>query len=186
MANNKILAEMKKVAKMRRLGTRAAWMGAQMMSAYAMWKSEGFSARKISKVMQRVNEMEGEFDRGELHVKDVRKLMCSEKYGLNITVEECEPTPKNKNAYKDMIEQKMVECHNDITITTDRYILFFLKALIDVECFGRKRINRVKDYVFKLYQMSDSDPTLAHRIQRELLDGTGLMFESPKDWAKGE
>lgn len=179
-----IAEEMKALARAKRLASRAAWKGGQVVSAYVLWKREGFSGGRIARVLNSLEEHEAKYDElGQAYVEEVRKVVNDEKHDLKVSIDEVEVTlPGKVGSYEYFRNKKQMEFENEVNLVTDRFVLFLLKSLMENEKYGNKRLHRVEEGIVELYHLSNTEADLLDRLVSELEYGTGLVFDRCKDW----
>lgn len=177
-----IINQCKIVSRESRMADRTPWTLASIMCAYGCMKSEHFSGQKINKLINRVECMQNEYESGKL---DLDKCVAHMKEKSDIEFIPKDYTEKDliwkKGTYQYWFDKTQIEAQNAMNRNMVRYILFFLTAL-EQECgYGKKRLQRVFEYITDLMPDYQNNYSLAVEWQDELLEKTGLVFEMPVD-----
>ena len=177
-----IIAQCKVVARERRMTDRAAWTAMGIICAYAIMQKEGFKGKRISFVASRVNEMEAEWQKGNIDLKAISKKLF-DKAGW--TVEWQDYTEKDitarKGTYKYWLDLKQIEPQNAINEYATRYMLFFFTSLMEKYGFGKERLTRIEDYMWELLLKYQTDKDEINTWIRALYEEAGVVMEMPVD-----
>lgn len=177
-----IIAQCKAVARESRMADRTPWTAMGIMCAYVIMRVENFKGQRISRITNKINEMEEEWDNGKIDLKKISDRLM-EKAGWTITHEaytESDITAK-KGSYQYWIDQKQIAPQNTINEQATRYMLFFFTALIDEYGFGKERLTRVEEYMNELLLAYQKDKTTVHSWKKALYDEAGVVMEMPVD-----
>lgn len=177
-----IMAHCKFIAKEKRTAERSPWTVASILAAYTMLKSEGFKGKKISRVLEYVNNLNEQWYDGKVDLEELRKALM--EYGElpigNTPYTEADITKKKGSFdyYMDLIE---IDAQNTINEVATRYMVFFFTALRDVYGYGKVRLNRVADFLNNLLTDYQGDRKSLREWKQAILDEAGILIEPPVD-----
>lgn len=177
-----IIAQCKAVARESRMADRTPWTAMGIMCAYVIMRCEGFKGQRISKIASKVNEMEEQWSKGKIDLKEISKRLYDK---AEWTIEykkytEADITAK-KGSYQHWIDSKQIGPQNTINEQATRYMLFFFTALIGEYGFGKDRLTRVEEYLNNLLLDYQQDKTTVRGWSKALLDEAGIVMEMPID-----
>lgn len=177
-----IIAQCKAVARESRMADRTPWSAMSIMCSYVIMRKEGFKGQRIAKLTGKVNEMEEQWSKGEIDLKEVSKRLYDK---AEWTIEhkaytEADITAK-KGSYKYWLDSVQIAPQNAINEQATRYMLFFFTALMDEYGFGKERLTRVEEYLNNLLIDYQQDKTTVGSWKQALFDEAGVLIEMPID-----
>lgn len=177
-----IIEQCKTVARESRMADRTPWTAMGIMCAYVIMQKEGFKGQRILKIANRINEMEKQWSKEEIELKEVSQRLYDK---AEWTIEykaytEADITAK-KGSYQYWIDSKQIAPQNTINEQATRYMLFFFTALMEEYGFGKERLTRVQEYMNELLLDYQQDKTTVHTWKRALFEEAGVLMEMPID-----
>ena len=177
-----IIAQCKAVAREARMADRTPWTAMAIMSAYVIMRCEGFKGQRISRIANKINEMENQWSDGKIDLKEVSKRLYDK---ADWTIEhkaysEADITAK-KGTYRYWLDSVQIAPQNTINEQATRYMLFFFTVLMDEFGFGKDRLTRVEEYMNNLLDAYQQDKTTVKSWSKALLDEAGIVMEMPVD-----
>lgn len=177
-----IMAQCKAVARETRMCERSPWTAVGIICAYTLLKSEGFKAQRIVKVTSKIDEMDKQFDNGEITLEELKqRLMDKAEWSIECKEYTEEDIKVKKGTYQYWITQKQIEPQNVINSQATKYLLFMYNTLIDEFGYGKDRLTRVQEKMNELFIDYQKDKTTVSGMCQTLLDETGIVFELPID-----
>lgn len=177
-----IIAQCKAVARETRMSDRSPWSAMSIMLSYVIMKREGFKGQRILRLTTRVNEMEMQWQKGEIDLKEIsQRLMDKADWSIEYVAYTDNDIRAKKGSYQYWIDQKQIPAQNAINEQATRYMLFFFTALMEEYGFGKERLTRVQDYMNELLEMYQQDKTTVHEWKKALLEEAGVVIEMPID-----
>ena len=177
-----IIAQCNMIARESRMAERAPWTAMGIMCSFVIMRKEGFKGKRISCIANRINDMEAEWQKGNVDLKAISKKLF-DKAGW--TVEWQEYTEKDitarKGTYKYWLDKKQIAPQNTINEQATRYMLFFFTALAEEYGFGKERLTRVEEYMQELLLRYQTDKNEVHTWIRALYEEAGVVMEMPVD-----
>lgn len=177
-----IMAQCKAVAREKRMADRSPWSAMGVMCSYVLLKKEGFKGQRIFRITEKVNEMEEQWQKGLVSLKEIRKKLW-DKAGW--TIEYKAYTDADISAktgeYQYWINKKQMEAQNEINEQATRYMLFFYCALMEVYGYGKDRLTRVQEYMNELLDLYQKDMITVREWKQTLFDEAGVVVEMPVD-----
>jgi hypothetical protein len=177
-----ICAQCKAVARESRMAERSPWSAMAILCAYVIMKTEGFKGQRISKIANKVNEIEAQWSDGKIDLAAVSKRLYDK---ADWTVEYKEYTEEEitakKGSYRYWIDSRQLGPQNTINEIAVRYMLFFFTTLMDEYGFGKERLTRSEEYMHKLLEDYQQDKTTVHQWKKALFDDAGIVMEMPID-----
>ena len=70
-----IIAQCNMIARESRMAERAPWTAMGIMCSFVIMRKEGFKGKRISCIANRVNEMEAEWQKGNVDLKEISKKL---------------------------------------------------------------------------------------------------------------
>lgn len=177
-----IIEQCKAVARESRMADRTPWTAMGIMCSYVIMKVEGFKGQRIMRITNKINEMEEQWDKGEIDLKAVEDRLM-EKADWTIVYQpytEADIRAK-KGSYQYWIDKAQINPQNTINEQATRYMLFFYSALMDEYGFGKERLRRVGDYMNQLLLDYKQDKTTVHGWRVALYEEAGVVMEMPID-----
>lgn len=177
-----IIEQCKAVDRKSRMADRAPWSAMSVMCAYSIMESEGFKGQRISKIANKINEMEADWNDGKIDLQ-VLSNRLNEKAGWTVSYqpyEESDITVK-KGTYQYWLYSRQLNPQNIINEQATRYILFFYITLIDEYGFGKERLTRVYQFMIERLLAYQNDKTIVHGWKDALYEKTGIVMEMPVD-----
>lgn len=177
-----IIAQCKAVAREARMADRTPWTAMGIMCSYVIMKVEGFKGQRISRIANKINEMESQWSDGKIDLKEVSKRLYDK---ADWTIEhkaysEADITAK-KGTYRYWLDSVQIAPQNTINEQATRYMLFYFTVLMDEFGFGRERLTRVEEYINNLLDAYQQDKTTVKSWSKELLEDAGIVMEMPVD-----
>ena len=164
------------------MAERTPWTAMGIMCAYILMKIEGFKGKRISKIINRVNEIEEQWRNGEIDLEELnRRLFDKCGFSFEPKVYDDNDIKEKKGSYRYWLQQKEIEPGNIINETAMRYYTFFYTALIEEYKLGNKKLKRIYDYNDNLLLEYEKDRTSLHEWEKELEEEAGLAIEMPID-----
>lgn len=177
-----ICAQCNAIAREKRMAERTPWTAMGIMCAYILMKVEGFKGKRISKIINRVNEIEEQWRNGEIDLEELnRRLFDKCGFSFEPKVYDDNDIKEKKGSYRYWLQQKEIEPGNIINETAMRYYTFFYTALIEEYKLGNKKLKRIYDYNDNLLLEYEKDRTSLHEWEKELEEEAGLAIEMPID-----
>lgn len=177
-----IMAQCKAVAREKRMAERTPWSAMSIMCSYVIMKKEGFKGQRILRITNKVNELEEQWEKGEITIEEISNCLCEKAdwtIGWKAYTEN--DIKAKKGSYQYWLDQKQIEPQNTINEQATRYMLFFFTALMDEFGFGKDRLTRVQDYMNELLESYQKDKTTVHEWKKALLEEAGVVIEMPVD-----
>lgn len=177
-----IMAQCKAVAREKRMAERTPWSAMSIMCSYVIMKKEGFKGQRILRITNKVNELEEQWEKGEITIEEISNCLCEKAdwtIGWKAYTEN--DIKAKKGSYQYWIDQKQIEPQNTINEQATRYMLFFFTALMDEFGFGKDRLTRVQDYMNELLESYQKDKTTVYEWKRALFEEAGVVIEMPID-----
>lgn len=177
-----IKAQCKAIARECRMADRTPWTAMAIMCSYVIMKCEGFKGQRISRIANKVNEMEEQWGNGKIDLKEISKRLYDK---ADWTIEhkaytEADITAK-KGSYKYWLDSKQIAPQNTINEQATRYMLFFFTALMEEYGFGKERLTRVEEYLNNLLLDYQKDKTTVGGWKEALYKEAGIIMEMPID-----
>lgn len=177
-----IMAQCKVIAREKRMADRTPWSAMAIMCSYVIMKVEDFKGQRISRIANKVNEMESQWNEGKIDLKEVSKRLYDK---ADWTIEhkaytEADITAK-KGSYQYWLDSVQIAPQNTINEQATRYMLFFFTALMDEYGFGKERLTRVEEYLNSLLLDYQQDKTTVRGWKKALYDEAGVLIEMPID-----
>lgn len=177
-----IIAQCKAVAREARMADRTPWTAMGIMCSYVIMKVEGFKGQRISRIANKINEMEEQWSNGKIDLKEVSKRLYDK---ADWTIEhkaysEADITAK-KGTYRYWLDSVQIAPQNTINEQATRYMLFYFTVLMDEFGFGKERLTRVEEYMNNLLDAYQHDKTTVQSWSKELLEDAGIVMEMPVD-----
>lgn len=177
-----IIAQCKAVAREKRMADRSPWSAMSIMLSYVIMQREGFKGQRILRLTTRVNEMEMQWQKGEIDLKDISyRLMDKADWSIEYVAYTDNDIRAKKGSYQYWIDQKQIPAQNAINEQATRYMLFFFAALMEEYGFGKERLTRVQDYMNELLESYQQDKTTVYEWKKALFDEAGVVIEMPID-----
>ena len=107
---DEIKAQCKDIAREKRMAERTPWTAMGIMCAYSIMKKEGFKGQRISRLANRVNEMEEQWSKGGINLKEVsEKLMDKAEWTItHTTYTEADIRAKRVHTSTGLTESRLV------------------------------------------------------------------------------
>ena len=177
-----IMAQCKAIAREKRMAERTPWTAMSVMCSYVIMKKEGFKGQRILRITNKVNELEEQWEKGEITIEEISNCLCEKAdwtIGWKAYTEN--DIKAKKGSYQYWLDQKQIEPQNTINEQATRYMLFFFTALMDEFGFGKDRLTRVQDYMNELLESYQKDKTTVYEWKRALFEEAGVVIEMPID-----
>lgn len=182
LTRQEIIAQCKAVARESRMADYSPWSAMGVMCAYVIMKVEGFKGKRIFRIASKINEMEEQWKKGEVDLKEISQRLFDK---ADWTIEYKEYTESDitakKGSYQYWLDSRQIGPQNTINEQATRYMLFFFHALMDEYGFGKERLTRVQEYMNNLLQDYRTDKTTVHEWKKALYDEASVVFEMPVD-----
>lgn len=177
-----IIAQCKAVARESRMADRTPWTAMGIMCSYVIMRVEGFKGQRISRIANKVNEMEEQWSNGNVELKEIsQRLYDKADWTITHKAYSEEDITAKKGTYQYWLDQKQLAPQNTINEQATRYMLFFFTALMDEYGFGKERLTRVEEYMNKLLLDYQKDKTTVKGWSKALLNEAGIVMEMPVD-----
>jgi len=179
---DEIKEQCKRIALESRMAEISPWSAMGIMCGYILFKAEGFKAGRIVRVCNKIDEYEQAFwDNAEVYETQKKRLMDKADW----TIENREYTEKDikakKGTYRYWIDQRQLDPQNRMNAQATRYMTFMFVSLMDEYGYGKARLTRVQTEIMKLLDEYQENKTSVKLWQAELKEGTGIIYELPKD-----
>lgn len=182
LTKDEILARCNAVARERRMCDRTPWTAMSIVCSYALMKCEGFKGHRLQKIVNRINEMQADYDAGKIDMKKISDDLFAR---AEWTIQHEEYTEADisakKGSFDYWLDAKQIAPQNAINEQATRYMLFFFSALVEIYGFGKERLTRVQEKINEMLSMYQQDKATVNQWKRELLDDAGIYFENPVD-----
>ena len=177
-----IIAQCKAVARESRMASRTPWTAMSIMCSYVIMKKEGFKGQRILKLANRVNELEEQYNAGQITVKEISdRLYEKAEWTIEWQAYTEADIVAKKGSYKYWLDSKQIAPQNAINEQATRYMLFFFTALMDEYGYGKDRLTRVQEYLSNLLRDYQQDKTTVRAWKQALFDEAGVLIENPID-----
>ena len=177
-----IIAQCKAVARESRMADRTPWTAMGIMCSYVIMRVEGLKGQRISRIANKVNEMEEQWSNGNVELREIsQRLYDKADWTITHKAYSEEDITAKKGTYQYWIDQKQLAPQNTINEQATRYMLFFFTALMDEYGFGKERLTRVEEYMNKLLLDYQKDKNTVRGWSKALLNEAGIVMEMPID-----
>ncbi len=177
-----IKAQCKAIARESRMADRTPWTAMAIMCSYVIMKCEGFKGQRISKIANKVNEMEMQWKDGKVDLKEIsNKLYDKAEWTIEHKAYTMDDITAKKGSYQYWLDSKQINPQNTINEQATRYMLFFFTALMEEYGYGKERLTRVEEYMNKLMVDYQQDKTTVRGWNEALLKEAGVVMEMPVD-----
>lgn len=177
-----IIAQCKAIARESRMADRTPWTAMGIMCSYVIMRVEEFKGQRISRIANKVNEMEEQWSNGNVELKEIsQRLYDKADWTITHKAYSEEDITAKKGTYQYWLDQKQLAPQNTINEQATRYMLFFFTALMDEYGFGKERLTRVEEYMNKLLLDYQKDKTTVKGWSKALLNEAGIVMEMPID-----
>lgn len=179
---NEIKAQLNAIARGNRMCERAPYSAMNIIIPYTIMKCEGFKGKRIVRIINKINEMEEKWERGEINIDEVsQRLMDKAEWTIaNEHYTESDIVAR-KGTYKHWLDKIQIEPQNKINDFATRYMLFFFTSLMEDFNFGKERLTRVQEYLNNLLLNYQKNKTSVKEWTKALYDEAGLVIEMPID-----
>lgn len=182
LTRDEIIQQCKHIAREKRMANRTPWTAMSIMCSYVIMKQEGFKGQRIAKITGRVNEMEAQYDNGDIDLKQISDKLFEK---AEWTIEYERYTEKDikfkKGTFEYWFDSIQIEPQNTINEQATRYMLFFFIALMEEYGFGKERLTRVKEYMLNLLSEYQENKECVKNWSKELYEDAGVLVEMPID-----
>lgn len=145
-------------------------------------RREGFRGQRISRLANKVNEMEADWSAGKVDLKEIsQRLMDKAGWSIEYKAYTEDDITARKGSYQYWLDQKQIGPQNTINEQATRYMLFFFATLMDEYGFGKDRLTRVEEYMNELLLSYQQDKTTVREWSHALLTEAGVIMEPPVD-----
>ena len=177
-----IKEQCKRIARESRMADRTPWTAMGIMLSYVIMRKEGFKGQRISRIANKVNEMEADWADGKIDLKEISKRLYDK---ADWTIEDkaytVDDITARKGSYQYWLDSKQIAPQNTINEQATRYMLFLFTALMDEYGFGKDRLTRVEEYMNEMLLQYQEDKTTVREWSRALLAEVGVVMEPPVD-----
>lgn len=128
-----IKEQCKRIARESRMADRTPWTAMGIICSYVIMRREGFKGQRISRLANKVNEMEADWSAGKIGMKEISQRLM-DKTGWSIEYKaytEDDITARN-GSYQYWLDRQQIGPQNIINEQATRYMLFFFTALMDM------------------------------------------------------
>ena len=182
MTPAEIKEQCKRIARESRMADRTPWTAMGIMLSYVIMRKEGFKGQRISRIANKVNEMESDWADGKIDLKEISKRLYDKAdWTIEYKAYTEEDITARKGSYQYWLDSKQIAPQNTINEQATRYMLFFFNALMDEYGFGKERLTRVQEYTNELLLAYQQDKTTVREWSRALLTEAGVVMEPPVD-----
>ena len=177
-----IKEQCKRIARESRMADRTPWTAMGIMLSYVIMRKEGFKGQRISRIANKVNEMEADWADGKIDLKEIRKRLYDKAdWTIEYKAYTVDDITARKGSYQYWLDSKQIAPQNTINEQATRYMLFLFTALMDEYGFGKDRLTRVEEYMNELLLQYQEDKTTVREWSRALLAEVGVVMEPPVD-----
>lgn len=177
-----IKEQCKRIARESRMADRTPWTAMGIMLSYVIMRKEGFKGQRISRIANKVNEMEADWADGKIDLKEISKRLYDKAdWTIEYKAYTVDDITARKGSYQYWLDSKQIAPQNTINEQATRYMLFLFTALMDEYGFGKDRLTRVEEYVNELLLQYQEDKTTVREWSRALLAEVGVVMEPPVD-----
>lgn len=177
-----IKEQCKRIARESRMADRTPWTAMGIMLSYVIMRKEGFKGQRISRIANKVNEMEADWADGKIDLKEISKRLYDKAdWTIEYKAYTVDDITARKESYQYWLDSKQIAPQNTINEQATRYMLFFFTALMDEYGFGKDRLTRVEEYMNELLLQYQEDKTTVREWSRALLAEVGVVMEPPVD-----
>lgn len=177
-----IKEQCKRIARESRMADRTPWTAMGIMLSYVIMRKEGFKGQRISRIANKVNEMEADWADGKIDLKEISKRLYDKAdWTIEYKAYTVDDITARKGSYQYWLDSKQIAPQNTINEQATRYMLFFFTALMDEYGFGKDRLTRVEEYTNELLLQYQEDKTTVREWSRALLKEAGVVIEPPVD-----
>ena len=177
-----IKEQCKRIARESRMADRTPWTAMGIMLSYVIMRKEGFKGQRISRIANKVNEMEADWADGKIDLKDISKRLYDKAdWTIEYKAYTVDDITARKGSYQYWLDSKQIAPQNTINEQATRYMLFLFTALMDEYGFGKDRLTRVEEYMNELLLQYQEDKTTVREWSRALLAEVGVVMEPPVD-----
>ena len=177
-----IKEQCKRIARESRMADRTPWTAMGIMLSYVIMRKEGFKGQRISRIANKVNEMEADWADGKIDLKEISKRLYDKAdWTIEYKAYTVDDITARKGSYQYWLDSKQIAPQNTINEQATRYMLFLFTALMDEYGFGKDRLTRVEEYMNELLLQYQEDKTTVREWSRALLADVGVVMEPPVD-----
>ena len=177
-----IKEQCKRIARESRMADRTPWTAMGIMLSYVIMRKEGFKGQRISRIANKVNEMEADWADGKIDLKEISKRLYDKAdWTIEYKAYTVDDITARKGSYQYWLDSKQIAPQNTINEQATRYMLFLFTALMDEYGFGKDRLTRVEEYMNVLLLQYQEDKTTVREWSRALLAEVGVVMEPPVD-----
>lgn len=177
-----IKEQCKRIARESRMADRTPWTAMGIMLSYVIMRKEGFKGQRISRIANKVNEMEADWADGKIDLKEISKRLYDKAdWTIEYKAYTVDDITARKGSYQYWLDSKQIAPQNSINEQATRYMLFLFTALMDEYGFGKDRLTRVEEYMNELLLQYQEDKTTVREWSRALLAEVGVVMEPPVD-----
>lgn len=177
-----IKEQCKRIARESRMADRTPWTAMGIILSYVIMRKEGFKGQRISRIANKVNEMEADWADGKIDLKEISKRLYDKAdWTIEYKAYTVDDITARKGSYQYWLDSKQIAPQNSINEQATRYMLFFFTALMDEYGFGKDRLTRVEEYMNELLLQYQEDKTTVREWSRALLAEAGVVMEPPVD-----
>ena len=153
-----IKEQCKRIARESRMADRTPWTAMGIMLSYVIMRKEGFKGQRISRIANKVNEMEADWADGKIDLKEISKRLYDKAdWTIEYKAYTVDDITARKGSYQYWLDSKQIAPQNTINEQATRYMLFFFTALMDEYGFGKDRLTRVEEYMNELLLQYQED-----------------------------
>ena len=177
-----IIAQCKAVARESRMADRTPWTAMGIMCAYVIMRCEGFKGQRISRIANKINEMDEQWGNGQINMQEIsQRLYDKADWTITHKAYTEEDIRAKKGTYRYWLDSVQIAPQNTINEQATRYMLFFFTVLMDEFGFGKERLTRVEEYMNGLLLDYQKDKTTVNGWSKALLNEAGIVMEMPID-----
>lgn len=179
---DEIKAELKFIAREKRMANYTPYTAVGIMLGYVLLKSEGFKAKRIFKIIQDIDRYNDGWHSGTVTVEELsQRLMDKAEWSIEYEDYTEADIMHRKGSYEYFLDEKQISAMNMINQISTRYLIFGYVALMDEYGYGKERLTRVQKCMNDLLLQYQENRTNIEIWKKELLENAGIVFEMPRD-----
>ncbi len=110
-----IKEQCKRIARESRMADRTPWTAMGIMLSYVIMRKEGFKGQRISRIANKVNEMESEWEDGKIDLKEIsQRLMDKAGWSIEYKAYTEDDITARKGSYQYWLDSKQIAPQNTI------------------------------------------------------------------------
>lgn len=110
-----IKEQCKRIARESRMADRTPWTAMGIICSYVIMRREGFKGQRISRLANKVNEMEADWSAGKVDMKEIsQRLMDKAGWSIEYKAYTEDDITARKGSYQYWLDQKQIAPQNTI------------------------------------------------------------------------